>query len=392
MRLKEVITLEERKEFLNLPKRLYKNDPNWICPLDVEIEGVFNPDTNSNFRKGEAIRWIFYEDSGMVVGRIGAFVDKSKLNHYKYPMGGCGFFECINDQVVANKLFDASKEWLSQRGVEAMQGPVNFGENFVNWGLLVDGFVQQAYGMPYNFKYYKELFENYGFKNYFEQYSFHKPLADGWPERLLKFAELTSKRPGYSFEHLSFNNLDKYVSDFTTIYNTIWSVYHDNHTPLQKGEIEAMLKDFKPIIDAELIWFAYDKGQPVGIVLSIPDVNQLLKKLKNGKLTLINKLRFLYYKSRAITRNRALLAGIHPDYQNSGVVLALFYQLVVALRKKPRQKEIELSWVADYNPKMMGIYEKIGARKVKTHVTYLYLFDQTLPFERFTNEFEGKKY
>jgi ribosomal protein S18 acetylase RimI-like enzyme len=124
----------------------------------------------------------------------------------------------------------------------------------------------------------------------------------------------------------------------------------------------------------------------------MPDVNQILKKLKNGKLNLINKLKFLYYKKRVVTRCRVFLAGIAPEYQNTGIIAALFYQLVKVLNNKPIQTEIELSWVGDYNTKMQGIYDKIGSVKMKTHVTYLYLFEPDMEFERFTNEFEGKLY
>lgn len=392
MQLHEVISGSDKIEFLEFPKRHYRNDPNWICPLDVDIDGIFNPKVNSNFEHGEAVRWLLKDSKNVTVGRIAAFVDFKKIEHYKVPSGGCGFFECIDNQEAANMLFDAAKSWLTERKIEAMQGPINFGENFVHWGLLVDGFLPQGYGMNYNFPYYQKLFETYGFKNYFEQYSYHKPLADGWPERLLKFAELTTKRPGYSFEFFSYQRIDEFVGYFVEIYNEIWSSFHDNYTPLKDADIKKLLMDFKPVIDPDLISFAFDKGKPVGLMLSVPDVNQLLRKLKNGKLTLFNKLRFQFFKKWVITRNRALLAGIHPEYQNTGIALALFYQLVDALKEKPRQKEIELSWVGDYNPKMIGIYDKIGAKKVKTHITYMYHFDQHLPFKRFTNEFEGKKY
>ncbi len=392
MKFQEVISPKHKKEFLDFPKRLYKNDPNWVCPLDVEIDGIFNPKTNSNFEHGEAIRWLLFNSNGNTIGRIAAFYDKKKLNHSRYPTGGCGFFECIDDQEAANMLFDAAKNWLSEKGIQAMQGPVNFGENYNHWGLLVEGFMQQAYALPYNFPYYQKLFENYGFKNYFEQYAYHKPLTDGFPERMLKFAEYTEQRPGYSFEHFSFKNIDRYIDNFVEVYNKVWSSFHDNYTPLKKEEVFELLHDAKSVIDEELIWFAYDKGSPVGLLVVFPDVNQLLKKLKNGKLTLINKLRFFYYRKRIITRCRAFLAGVLPEYQNTGIIAALFYQLIKALKNKPMQKEIELSWVGDFNPKMIGIYDKIGGKKKKKHITYLYLFEPGMQFQRFTNEFEGKLY
>jgi ribosomal protein S18 acetylase RimI-like enzyme len=392
MYIQEVLTKQHKREFLNLPKKLYKNDPNWVCQLDAEIEGIFNPESNSNFEHGEACRWLLYDDKGNGIGRIAAFHDKKKQDHYKYPTGGCGFFECIDNQEAANKLFDQAKSWLTERGLKAMQGPVNFGENFNHWGLLVHGFMQQAYALPYNFPYYQKLFENYGFRNYFEQYSYHKPLKDGFPERMLKFAEYTEKRPGYSFEHFSFSRKTEFVGYFVDIYNKVWSSFHDNYSPLKKEEIEELLSNARAIIDEELIWFAFDKGEPVGLLVVFPDINQILKKLGNGKLNLINKLKLLYFRRRAVSRCRAFLAGIHPDYQNTGIVAAMFYQLLKILKTKPLQKEIELSWVGDYNPKMIGIYDKLGSIHKKTHITYLYLFEEGLQFERFTNEFEGKLY
>lgn len=392
MYLEEVSTAKQKKEFLDLPKRLYKNDPNWVCQLDVEIDAIFDPSKNRNFEHGEAIRWLLYDERNKIIGRIAAFVDEKKRNHYKYPTGGCGFFECINDQEAANMLFDAAKSWLKKRNIRAMQGPINFGENFNHWGLLVEGFMQQGYGMPYNFPYYRELFENYGFRNYFEQWSYHKTLADGFPERMLKFARYTEKRPGYSFEHFNYKKADEFVKYFVDLYNTVWSAFHDNYTPLNREDIYELLENSKPVIDEELMWFAFDKGKPVGLLGVMPDVNQILKKIKNGKLNLVNKLKFLYYKKRVVTRCRAFLAGIAPEYQNTGIIAALFYQLVKVLSNKSNQTEIELSWVGDYNTKMQGIYDKIGGIKKKTHVTYLYLFEPDMEFERFTNEFEGKLY
>jgi hypothetical protein len=392
MKLQEVETDRHRKAFHNLPKRLYKNDSNWTCPLDVETENIFNPAKNGNFAHGNAIRWLLLDENETVIGRIAAFIDTKKMNNYPYPTGGCGFFECIDNQNAANMLFDAAKKWLEKQGASAMLGPVNFGENFNYWGLLVAGFMPQGFGMPYNFPYYQKLFERFGFKNYFEQYSFHKPLADGFPERMVKFAEFTEQRPGYSFEHFSFNRLEEFVGYFVEVYNTIWKAFHNNYDPLEEKDIREMLVNSKPLIDEKLIWFAFDNGKPVGLLGVIPDMNQLLRKLKNGKLNLINKLKFLYYRKKVITRCRAFVAGVFPEYQNTGIIASLFYQLVKELNLRPHAREIELSWVGDYNPKMLGIYDKIGGKKMKTHVTYMYLFRVDMVFERFNNEFEGKLY
>ena len=136
------------------------------------------------FKHGDAIRWVLKDEKNDLIGRIAVFYDKNKAYHNLQPTGGIGFFECINDQEAADFLFDAAKGWLSSKGMEAMDGPVNFGENFVNWGLLVEGFMQPTYGMPYNFPYYKDLFEQYGFKKYFDQYSFLDDFSKPYPERM----------------------------------------------------------------------------------------------------------------------------------------------------------------------------------------------------------------
>jgi len=391
MHLQEVISQKDKKLFLELPKRLYRDDPNWVCPLDIEIESIFNPATNTKFRNGEAVRWLLY-DKKNVVGRIAVFIDRDALDHHKVPTGGCGFFECVENKSAAFMLFDAAKKWLKEKGMEAMIGPVNFGENFHHWGLLTEGFARQAYYLPYNFPYYQHFFEDYGFKDYFKQFAYLKKLSDGFPERALKFAEFTESRPGYSFEHFSYKRIDEFVDYFVDVYNTIWEAYYENYSPLLKEDIKTLLINSKAVLDEEMIWFAFDKSKPVGFLIVMPDINQVLIKLKNGKLNLINKLKFAYYKRHSITRCRAFVAGIYPEYRNTGIISALFYQLIKILKDKPRQEEIELSWVGDYNPKMIGIYDKMGGKQINTHITYMHLFDPTVPFERFNNEFDNKKY
>jgi len=136
--LKEVDNRKTRKDFLNLPVELYRDYPSWIRPLNNDIESVFNPKTNKQFRHGEAIRWVLYSDN-KPVGRIAAFIDYEIARNNEQPTGGVGFFECINSPEAATQLFDTAKEWLQQRGMEAMDGPINFGDRDRWWGLLVEG-------------------------------------------------------------------------------------------------------------------------------------------------------------------------------------------------------------------------------------------------------------
>ncbi len=388
MNIKEVLDKESKEDFLKVPKILYKKDPNWICPLDVEIENIFDPGNNSCFQFGEATRWILKDDKGKLIGRVAAFYDKRKMNNSYVTSGGAGFFECINDQEAANKLFDTAKEWLANKGMKAMDAPINFGENLFHWGLLVEGFQQQGIGMPYNHAYYKNLFENYGFQNYFEQYSYHKDLEKPWPERMYKFSEYLVTRPEYKFEHFSFKEKDKYLKVITDIYNQVWSEYHEDYTPLKVEEIQKLFDDTKDILDPELIWFAYHDDKPIGMVVSFPDFNQVLAKLKNGKLTLINKIKFLMNKGK-INRSRVIATGVIKEYRTKGIIACLFMLLDKTVKNK-NHKQLELSWTGDYNSTVLNIYDQVGAYRGKTHITYRYIFDPAVPFKRFTNEQEEK--
>jgi len=387
MTLIEVNDKKTKQQFLDFPKQLYKNDENWTCILDAEIESIFDPKHNSCFNHGDAIRWILVDDNNKTIGRIAAFYDTQKayVAGHGQSTGGIGFFESINNQEAANTLFEAAKNWLTSKGMEAMDGPINFGENYVHWGLLVDGFMHQAYGMQYNFPYYKELFENYGFQTYFEQYSYHVDLTKPFPERQEKFARFVMRKPNYKWDYLHFDNYKKYIKDLVEIFNAVWSDFHEDYTPINYEEFEQVFLEAKPLLNEEFIVFAYDEEKPIGMIITFPDLNQVFKKLKNGKLTLINKLKLLYHKKHSVTRARQLLSGVIPEYQKAGIIGPLFLKMADAC-KKHGVTELEMSWVGDYNTTVNKMYKQMdNTVKAKTHVTYRFLFDRNKPFKRFEN-------
>ena len=397
MKIVEVTTKQDKKEFIDFPKELYKTDPFWVSPLDSGIESVFDPEKNHTYRHGEAIRWILKDDNGQTTGRIAAFIDRIRSSANRQPTGGIGFFEVIESKEAAFRLFNVAREWHISHGMAAMDGPINFGENDTNWGLLVDGFMQQAFGMPYHKRYYRSFFEEYGFKNYFEQYSYHREVRGldkkivQFPERFMKIAEWLSKRPGYSFHHFEFGRKEKYVKDITEIYNTTWSVFKEDFTPLDPAFLEESLEKARLIIDEKLIWFAYFNDKPIAFFVLFPDLNQILKHF-NGKLHLFNLIRFFYYRAtHEMTRMRAVVGGVHPTHQNSGVESAIFLHLYEVFKKKPWFRELELSWVGDFNPKMMAIYEALGAKKAKTHITYRFLINSELTFIKYKDEVSDKQ-
>lgn len=375
MKLKEVKTRKDRKRFLDVAHKIYRGDKNWIAPLDSDIEAIFDPDKNAYFEGGDAIRWILEDNAGNAIGRVAAFYNRKKAETYEQPTGGMGFFECIDNKEAAFTLFDACRQWLEKQGMEAMDGPVNFGENDQFWGLLVDGFMQQSYGMNYHHPYYRRFFEDYGFFSYFEQVTNHLDMSVPFPERFWKIADWISKKPGFHYEHFSMKNPEKYIHDLKAIYDEGWAD-HEHFTPLNIKDIRSGLEKAKPILDEEIIWFAYHKGKPIAFLVMFPDVNQIFRHF-NGKLNLWNKLRFLYYKRRGeIQRTRITVMGVVPQFQKHGIESAIFKKLREVFDHRPQYKEVELSWVGDFNPKMEALHKAVGGTFGKKHITYRKLFKE----------------
>jgi len=378
MKLSEVKTKAQKRAFLDLARELYKDDPVWVCPLDNVIEGVFDPAKNVFFEQGEAIRWILYDDSGKLIGRVAAFINRKKAFGYEQPTGGMGFFECIDDQNAAFMLFDQCKNWLTEKGMEAMDGPINFGENDNFWGLLVEGFTHPSFGMPYNHPYYEQFFRAYGFKEYFEQVTNHLDLTIPFPERFWKIAEWVRKKPGFDWRHFEWKQSDKFIADLKEVYDEAWQ-HHQNFTPLALDTIKAEMAQTKTFLEEKFIWFVYHNDEPAAFLVMFPDVNQLLKPLK-GKMNFWNKLRFFWLsKTQKIDRARITIMGVKPKFQRFGLESGIFWQMQQVMDQPEYQhyREVELSWVGDFNPKMQAIHEAVGAKFGKRHRTLRLVFDQS---------------
>jgi len=386
MRILRVDNRKSERAFLDFPRKLYKNDASYVVPFDSEIKKAFNRKINPYFNHGDAVRWIVVNEKEQTAGRIAAFYDRDKDEADAVKSGGCGFFESIDDRQVAFLLFDTAKSWLVEHGYEAMMGPINFGENDTNWGCLVFGFVPQAIGMTYNLPYYRDLFEDYGFKLYYRQLGFHLDLEKPFPERFWKIAEWINNREGYSYKHFDPKQASKFVDDTVSIYNDAWRDMKEDFTPMDPKSLYDELRKIRSIMDPELLWYAYHNNNPIAFFMFLPDANQIFRHL-NGKLHLVNKLRFLHYKRKnTITRARGTAAGVVTKFQNSGVESGIFYQLKQVMERKPHYKQFELSWVGDFNPKMIALYQATGASHTKTHHTYMYLFDRDRPFKRYMEE------
>ncbi len=386
MKLTEVKDPRTEKAFLDVARKIYEKDKTWVCPFDNDIKGVFDPERNTYFRHGEVSRWVLSDDRGNLIGRISAFIDRNMAGSYDQPTGGMGFFECINNREAAFLLFDTARNWLAERGMEAMDGPINFGETDKYWGLLVDGFTHPSFDVPYNHPYYKDLFEAYGFCVYYKMEGFHLDLKKPVPERFLKIAEWVTKKPGYEFRHFTWKDQEKFTADFAQVFNEAWSSFKKYFEPLEAEYIRKTLQKAKPIIDEEFIWFAYFEGKSISIFLMFPDLNQLLKHI-NGKLDPISLIKFLWLKNRkTMTRAKGLLMGVIPRFQGHGIESAFIFHLLKVFEHKPHYTEIEFSWVADFNPKMRKIFTSVGSVPAKNYITYRYLFDRTKEFKRYPFE------
>lgn len=382
----ELIRVSDKRTerlFLDAARNIYRDDPTWVCPLDNDIRGIFDPAKNTYYKHGTAIRWVLTDAAKKPIGRIAAFVDHKLAGTYEQPTGGVGFFECINDPRAAAMLFDTARAWLKEQGMEAMDGPINFGETDKYWGLLVNGFTHPSFDVPYNPPYYQSLFEGYGFQVYYKMEGFHLDIRKPLPERLSKIAAWVLQKKGYTFEHFSWKEEERRSKDFAEAFNQAWASFKQHFEPLETEYIRATLKKARPIVDEEFIWIAYFEGRPIAIFLMFPDLNMILKHLR-GKMDLISMLKFVWLKKKkTMTRAKALLMGVIPQYQNLGIESAFIYNLQQVFARKPHYTEIEFSWVADFNPKMRKIFVAVGCVPVKDYITYRYLFDRNKEFKRY---------
>lgn len=390
MQILEVGTDTTRqREFLMLPVRLYKDNSYWIRPLDKDVEDTFNPDKNKYFKGGACVRWIAVDDQGQTIGRVAAFVNQGTvLKGNDQPTGGMGFFECIEDQATAFALFDTCKKWLQEQGMEAMDGPINFGERDRFWGLLTEGFDKEPlYGMGYHFPYYQTFFEAYGFQTYFNQLTFFLHMyKEKFMERVnmifFERAERILNNPEFSFKHIDKKQLGQFAEDFRTVYNKAWAKHlgTDDMTP---EKAKAIMQRMKPIMDEEMMWFGYRDGEPVAFFIMLPELNQIFKHV-NGKLDLIGKIKFLYHKLRKKNYKAfGVIFGVIPEYQGRGVESAMALASTrVAWRPNYQYTELEFNWIGDFNPKMVRFAELLGGVPHKIHTTYRYLFDRTKEFKR----------
>lgn len=383
MEIIEVADKHTEEQFLEVSPIINRINPNYIRPLDNEIKSVFDKERNKFYRdNGIAKRWILKKDNNLI-GRIAAyFYPRYKNNGTDYPVGCVGFFDCIDNQEAANLLLNTAKNWLIENGAEAMDGPVNFGDRDKWWGLLIEGFDKEPiYGMAFNPPYYQQLFETYGFKNYYTQYYYElDPYRKLDPKFLTRYENIKAKKE-YTASYIDVKNLEKHAQDFATVYNLAYA-QHKEGKQITKEQVMKLFKSLKPVIDEKIIWFTYHKEEPIAMWINIPDINQYFKHF-DGKLGLLQKIKLMWMKwKKTCTRFIGIAYAVVPRYQRLGIDSFMLYEASKILQKEKQYTEYEMGWTGDWNPKMLRVYESLNSTRSRTLITYRYIFNDRHPFER----------
>jgi len=382
MNIVEVLSKKQVKSFHRLPFEIYQNDSAWVPHLRQDVEKVFNPDKNKEFRKGKAIRWLLVNGQGKTIGRIAAFVSHKYSRAMEQPTGGMGFFECIDNYEAAHLLFDTAINWLKKQGMEAVDGPINFGEKNMFWGLQIENFVDMpSYGMNYNPAYYIPFFEEYGFKIYYKQLCGKRDMMLPLAEQITKKSERLRANSEYVFKNIRGRSMVQVADDFLTVYNNAWGGHH-GFKKMKRAQAQNTMKSLKAVIDKDIVLFGYHKGRPISFYINIPELNEIFCHM-NGNLNLWGKMVFLYHKWRKTpTTMTGIVFGVDREFQGLGVESAMVKWAEENIVTLGRYQQTVLTWIGDFNPKMMKVIENVGAENYRTLATYRYLFDRSKKFER----------
>lgn len=373
------------KIFHSLVQKIYADFIEFRPAFWQEVEAVFET-ANPAFTGDNAMRWVVVDADGEVLGRIAAFIHPHKATGFEQPTGGIGFFECVDNQDAANLLFDTARKWLIERGMHAMDGPITLGENDRFWGLQVQGFDSPPfYGMQWHPPYYQKLFRDYGFVPYYRQFSYTLDMQQPLAKRIDTIGRRALSRPSVALRFPTRSTIFQFARDVQTIYNDAW-VTHHNVSPITEEQVKKMANDLKHILLPPLMPFVYVNGEPAAFAVALPDLYEMLFP-GNGNITKWEQLKLLlrsgnnlawYRKRGLLTRARVMVAGVRPKFQKTGLESAVIFGAFDAVRALGI-KELEVGWVGDFNPLMLGLVTSLCGEPTREHQTLRYLFDRTAP-------------
>jgi len=348
------------KRFIDLPFRLYKDNPAWVPPLRLDISNILSPRKNPFFEHGKIQSFLATDVTGQVVGRISAIVNGMHLKKFDDGNGFFGFFECIEDYAVAEALLDAAGAWLGEQGLTGVRGPANPSLNDIA-GLLVDGFDRKpSLLMPYNPPYYEDFLSRYGFKRAMTMWAYYAHEKFVKTGKLRRGVAIVKKRnPGIALRRIDMSRFEEEARIILDIYNEAWSE-NWGHVPMTEHEFGHLIKDMKQIIEPELIYFVEDAGEPVAFVVSLPNMNHAIKHLTNGRLLPFGLLKLLAYaKFGAIHDIRMPLMGVRKKYHGRGLDALLILE-TIDQGIRMGYVGCEMSWVLDNNHALLNALESLG--------------------------------
>jgi len=365
----QVQNSKEIMQFIKMPWKIYKNDPNWVPPLIGDMKRSLLPGPKCVLSEIPHTMFLLYKNSE-IAGRIFAGID-TRMNKIKGTNAGyISLFECINDYDAAKMLFDGACGWLKAKGMTYVRGPVSMtgGDGDENKGLLVEGFDRPPVVMnSYNPPYYADLFEKYGFVKDYDLYAYYLDkdlIFRKNPEKIIEYAK---KKYGFKVESIDFTKLDREINDIKKVLDVSIPDEWPDLVPPSLEEVKEMALKLKPLADPDLVIIARSGDEPVGFGLAIPDYNQVLKKL-NGRLTPLSVLKFLVYK-RKINMARVFTMFVVPEYRTKGVSYAIYYQIFLNGTKKGYHYG-EGSTIGETNTRMRKDIESFGGIKYKTYRVY----------------------
>ncbi len=377
--LKPVATKADWDQFIGFAWDIYKDDPQWVPPLRIAVKDLLDVVKNPFFRHAIMHPVLAFDTTtGNCVGRIIGVIDENHNNYHEEKTGFFGFFECVNDQKVADLLLDEAARWVKSQGMGLIRGPMNPSTNH-ECGLLVVGFSDPpAVMMTYNPKYYATLLENWGLAKSKDLFAYN--LTSGkapYLEKLWAQAERLKSRSTVTFRTVNMSKFKEELAIILDIYNDAWEK-NWGFVPMEPHEFEHMAKDMKAIIDPELVLIAEVRGQPAGFALALPDVNQVFKKVSDGKLFPTGIFKLLWNlkgpgKRKTITRCRILTLGIKRAYVENGIG-PLLYTEYFKRGPKAGYSVGEASWILEDNGPMNKALSRMFGERYKVYR----LYDKTL--------------
>ncbi len=353
------------KDFFQLPYKLYKDNPYWVPQLMIEEKKNFDPVHNPFLKKNPVVFYVCYKD-GCPVGRIAGIINKAHNEFHKDKAAFFGFFESIDDGDVARALFEAVIEWAKKQGSDSLRGPTSYSINDVA-GLLLNGFDESPFLlMPYNPAYYERLYRQEGFEIIIRFFSYEVTEESIRFPNFVEKMENRLKDNDITLRYARFNDEINEAKIVLDIFNNSWDE-NWGFVPFSYEEALSEFSRLKSFAKHDLILIAEHKNQPVGFMLAMPDINQVIKPLK-GRLLPFNWIK-LIRNLKNITQIRVVLMGILKDYRNKGIDL-LFYKKIVENSLKYNYRKAELSWILENNVMMNRVLEHINARKNKIYAIF----------------------